>query len=181
MSRCDRSIVVDANLMRSAGGDSSTGQRPALCRDFLKTLLLLDRFCVVRTPDIYREWKRHWSRFARIWYVSMEARKKVLRPTILAFHEDVKNDLEAWAPSETERLAILKDAHLVVAALAADMRIASLDEALRSMLGASCANCSQVCDLLWTNPEIWEESAEEWLKNGAPVEASRTLLGHSNP
>jgi hypothetical protein len=142
---------------------------------FLKTLLVVEEICLVRTPEVYTEWTRHWSKFARSWYVSMEARKRVLRPTVTAVHQRTCKSIEDWAPSEPARLAILKDMHLLLAAISADQRIASLDETLRSILAASCADLPHLCNLLWLNPERPEERAEDWIRRGAPFEDARTL------
>ena len=49
-------LVIDADVLHSAGGEEATHSTAKRCRDFLKAVLTICHR-VVRTPDIDKEWK----------------------------------------------------------------------------------------------------------------------------
>src|SRR5271165_1159009 len=70
-------LVVDASVMRAAGGEEATDPAPAHARDILKAILTIcHRVCVC--AELREEWKRHQSRFARRWLTQMYASRKVV-------------------------------------------------------------------------------------------------------
>jgi hypothetical protein len=66
---------------------------------------------------------------------------------------------------------MLKDVHLLEAALATDKRIISNDDEARN----SYKRIPSVRLLLWINPSHQEETAIEWLNAGAKLERRRQL------
>jgi hypothetical protein len=70
--------------------------------------------------------------------------------------------------------AMLKDVHLLEAALATDKRIISNDDRARN----SFRPIPDVRLVLWVNPSRPEEKAVEWLNSGAGIESYRRL-GHA--
>jgi len=70
-------LVVDASVMRVAGGIEAQDPVPARSRDALRAILTIcHRVCL--SPELRAEWKRHQSRFARGWLTRMYARRKVI-------------------------------------------------------------------------------------------------------
>ena len=170
MSRpASRRLVVDASVVRSAGGEGAVHPVAKRCRDFLLTVLFACHRMVV-TPDIEDEWKRHRSAFASKWRYSMYAKKKVvyladcrdenLRQKILAVTRD--------DPRSDALMEILdKDVHLVEAAIATDKVIFSLDEVAKAAFRRVAASFALVRPVLWVNPsDASHEAATTWLTTG---------------
>ncbi len=168
---CEVSIVVDSDVMQSAGESGSV--RAVECRQLLLTLLNNARFCVCVSPDVRSEWTQHWSGFARTWFAGMTARRRVL--TVRPRDRVLRTRLEIAARSEKERLAMLKDAHLLEAALLCSHRIASLDEVARNSFANASAECSEIADVVWVNPTNSSEGVCDWLDEGGMLEPTRTL------
>ena len=168
-----REIVIDASVARASGGEDATYPLPKNCRDFLKTLLEVCHHAVM-SPDIATEWKKHESNWARTWRASMVARKKlhmVHPPNDLNLREQLRKS----SMNEKQGEAMIKDCHLIEAAMATDHRIASLDEAARSLFGVASYTIVQLIDITWINPGDVSEEPIEWLKQGAAPEKSRQL------
>lgn len=73
---------------------------------------------------------------------------------------------------------MLKDAHLLEAALATDGIVASRDEKARAAFRAASEVVSLLRQVVWLNPDRAEEGAIPWLEAGAPSEPSRRLKKH---
>ena len=172
-SKTSRDLVVDASVARSAGGEEATYPTSKNCRDCLKTILALAHRVVMSQP-IIDEWNKHKSAFARTWLVSMVARKRVLRiePQQL---EELKQKLEEVAGSQKDLEAMLKDFHLLEAALATDRTVIALDETVRALFGTACQTLGQIKIVVWVNPDKAEEQAFVWLEAGAEAEPHRQL------
>lgn len=169
-----RTLVVDTDVLRSSGDVGDPTSRPVLCARFLQAVVEANHKVAV-TSAVFEEWNRHRSRFALRWLRVMFGKKRI------KFVSAVPIDLEAHLlkvlRTDKKRDAVLKDRHLVETALAADRRIASLDESVRGLL-RECAAAPEfrvLASLVWTNPAIVAESAVEWLRRGAPDEAFRHL------
>lgn len=168
-----RDLVVDASVARSAGGEGATYPTSKNCRDCLKTILALPHR-VVMSPPIADEWNKHKSAFARQWLVSMTARKRVL-PVEPEQLEDLRQKLREIAGSEKDAAAMLKDFHLVEAALVTDQTVIALDEIVRALFATSCQTVGQMRSIVWVNPDKSEEQPFVWLEAGAEPEKSRQL------
>jgi hypothetical protein len=70
---------------------------------------------------------------------------------------------------------MLKDIHLLEAAMVTDWRISSLNELDRERFALLSKSVAEIRDIVWTNPNAQEENCIEWLKKGAPAEAHRKL------
>lgn len=172
-SKTSRALVVDASVARSSGGEEATYPTSKNCRDCLKTILALPHRVVMSIP-IRDEWNKHKSAFARTWLVSMVARKRVLwiEPEQL---EEVRQKLQEIAESPKDAAAMLKDVHLIEAALVTDQTIIALDEIVRSLFGESCQTVGLMKAVVWVNPDKAEENALVWLEEGAEPEKHRKL------
>src|SRR5437667_7245754 len=141
-------LVVDASVARAAGKTEHPVFRA--CRGFLQEVL---KIChkIVMTKEIRQEWNKHKSRFASLWLSSMTARKKVVR---VDYEEnpELRQAICSLQLRDKERDAILKDIHLVEAALARGQTIVSLDDALWGLLRQIAASVPSLKPVVWVNP-----------------------------
>lgn len=170
-------LVIDADVAQSSGSDTATDIRAVNCRDFLITVRE-QHHKVVMTERISDEWKRHQSRFARRWRLSMEARKKVERIKTQN-RDDIQNKIIDTTDNENEIDNMQKDYHLIQAALETDKTIISLDETVRGLFAFASKQVGEIQNIIWVNPDYTEEEQPiTWLKNGAPPEAHRQLSAY---
>ncbi|MBI4963827.1 MAG: hypothetical protein HY913_11175 [Desulfomonile tiedjei] len=185
-ARSSKRLVVDADILLSAGGEKATHPRAISSRDFLKAIR---RIChkVVTTPEIAAEWykkptKKRKSRrlqaFASTWLTSMHAKKKIIflnppRKTSL------RNKAKRLVAKKGDLETLLNDMHLIEAASSADTIVVSYDEAARKLFHQAASNLGELRNIAWVNPENEAEEPIKWLEAGAPKDQSR-LLG-SNP
>lgn len=104
----------------------------------------------------------------------MVARKKVERVVDCA-NLALREQLERCGAALRVTNAMLKDAHLLEAALATDGIVASRDEKARGAFRAASEVVSLLRRVVWVNPDRADESAISWLEAGAPPEPSRCL------
>jgi hypothetical protein len=96
----------------------------------------------------------------------MVARKKLLT-------DDVPEDpvlraaLETAAPSKSARQAMRKDAHLIEAALEADLVVISADNTAYGLFLAASAQVVPIKKISWMNPAAAEDGLANWLAHGA--------------
>ena len=172
-SRDLKRLVIDTDVAQASGDEDATDPRTLNCRDFLKEVRSQDHW-VVMTREISDEWKRHQSRFALEWRVSMDARRRIDRidpPEDKELRDKVTNI--ANDADETE--AMQKDFHLLQAALATDQTVISLDETVRGLFKQASQQVGEIRNIIWVNPDRTEEQPILWLQNGAPPEPHRQL------
>ena len=174
-------LVIDASVARAAGGQNATSPTSKACRAFLLAVL---EIChrMVMTPEIKKEWDKHQSRFAIKWRKTMIAKKKFeyRKQPETGFIEENRSLLwdvfDKLAETDKQRDEMFKDLHLIEAALDTDKRIISLDDNTARKFFARGANeFEELKSIVWVNPDNPEETAIEWLENGAPVENERML------
>lgn len=173
-SKISRALVVDASVARSSGGEEATYPTSKNCRDCLKTISLLSHRVVMSKP-ISDEWNKHKSGFASTWLVSMTAKKRILRIEPEPIDEATRLKILRTAESQKQIEAMLKDIHLIEAALAIDNTVIALDEIVRALFGTACQAMGQMKDIIWINPDKPEEQISAWLENGAEPEKMRQL------
>lgn len=169
-----RRLVIDPSIARAAGGVDAVFPTSKICRDTLSEVLTIGHQLVM-TTDLRDEWRRHQSRFARTWLVSMYARRKVHTADDVSRNESLRLGLIRTAELAVQRAAILKDCHLVEAALATDRAILSLDERMRALLHRAAASVEDLQQVAWVNPTNAAEGCSEWLHAGAEPERWRCL------
>ena len=170
--RTSRRLVIDSSVVRAAGGEGAVHPTSKRCRDFLKALL---KIChrVVLSDDIKREWDSAGaSRFSQKWLTQMTGRGKVVKLRNTR-NDELRQDIRESAKTERERREMLKDAHLIEAALATDKTVASLDENARSSFRHISTAVPELKPVVWVNPANEDEEPIEWLKNGARPERQR--------
>ncbi len=108
----------------------------------------------------------------------MYARKKV---QFVRGEEEVqiRNALAKWVDKDARRQPLAKDVPLIVAAIASDRTVISLDEEARSIAGAAAIDIKALTRIVWVNPAVASEGALKWLIEGARDESRRLLGGRS--
>ncbi|UKS30056.1 hypothetical protein LOZ80_14405 [Paenibacillus sp. HWE-109] len=160
-----RSFVVDACIARSSGHN----EKPVStnCRVLLE--VLLDSHNIVCfNKELSMEWNTHQSSFARKWRTSMVARRKI------KFIDNCENIqlrelLINYVTSEKNRLAAMKDIHLVEIALISDKVVLSNDDTVRTIFWDSMKNVSMLKEIIWFNPVDQFSFVIEWIKDGAKI------------
>ncbi len=173
-SRDSKRLVIDTDVAQASGDEAATDPRAINCRDFLKEARSQEHW-VVMTRAISDEWKRHQSRFALEWRVSMDARRRIDRidpPKDTELRDKVTNTTN----DENEIEATEKDFHLLQAALATDRIVISLDETIRQLFARASQRVGEIQGIIWVNPDrTAEEQPIAWLQGGALPEAHRRL------
>lgn len=170
----ERRLVVDTDIARSSGGEEATFPKSKHCRDFLKAIVLRTEHQVVLSPDIDAEWKKHRSRFFRLWLVEMNGRKRMCR--IPDCRDEVLRRRVGRLPvGEPERQIMLHDCHLVEAACATDRTVISTDDRVRGHFTRACEQIHEIREIVWVDPDRHLEDAVEWLTGGARPERERKL------
>ena len=179
--RNPKCLAVDASVARASGGQDAIFPKSRLCRDFLREILSLHH-SIIMTNDIQQEWDNHQSKFARSWRVQMTKRGLVKRHFGMRHGELRQSVEEAVEKTAYDRKAkqavleaILKDIHLIEAALLVDHTVAALDERVRRYFAESCFHVSELVNVVWANPTIPSEDCILWLRRGAPPDDHRTL------
>jgi len=172
-TKSSRRLVIDASVARSSGGEDAVFPTSKNCRDFLKAVLEICHH-VVLTPEIREEWHKHKSNFARRWLVSMFARKKA---ELLDSAEDrvLRGKIHQASQNEKGRAAMLKDAHLLEAALVTDEIVVALDETVRALFIEVAIVVGEIRDVVWINPDLVHEEPLPWLESGAKLDKNRCL------
>jgi hypothetical protein len=168
------SLVIDACVASAAGGEDAKHPVSRACRDFLREMLGLPHK-IVRTDEIWEEWRKHKSIFARTWLSSMNARKRVHRIQVL---QDADLRLFASACGEKDAAAMLKDCHLVEAAKAADRVVVSQEKVARELFSNASDSVGWLQTIAWVNPTKAAENPIEWLQKGAIAEECRCFHGN---
>jgi hypothetical protein len=168
-----RRIVVDTDVASSAS--TTSFPRSVACRAVLETILTVCHR-VVLTPQQHEEWKKHRSRFTQSWLRSMAARGKYcvlpqepntgLADRIDALRDDGTND----------RVEMLKDVHLLEAALETDWLVVSMDDKMYNRLNQHAPVIGLTQELAWMNPEAPDSACCKWLEKGALLKEARRLI-----
>jgi hypothetical protein len=172
-TKISRRLVIDASIARASGGKDAVNPTSKNCRDFLIAVLKICHQAVM-TTEVYGEWKRHQSGFAYEWRVAMIARKK-LQVEKVAQNSELRKRIESAAKNDRQVYEMLKDAHLIEAAIVTDKAIISLDELVRNLFSEATGNVKELRYILWVNPDKAEDQCIVWLEGGARVEKKRLL------
>jgi hypothetical protein len=132
---------------------------------------------VVMSAALGQEWGKHQSRFARLWLIAMENKRRV-HHTEIPTQGKLRHQVERVAEKKSDCDAMLKDMLLIEAAFHTDRIVVSLDETVRNLFHRAAAKIAALTRIAWVNPCIIEETAIEWLHNGAEIQRERTLGYH---
>jgi hypothetical protein len=166
-------LVIDTSIAHAAGGFESKHPIGTMCRELLSRVLGIGHRMAFG-ERMKLEWNRHQSLFAGTWLVKMMTMNKL----VPVDDEPMPDHLETMQQhaADPDLVAIMtKDAHLVAAAIRTGNRILSTDEKIRNHFAGKLRVHDEVMALAWVNPTIPDENAIEWLNEGAPMDARRTL------
>ncbi|MDO7877711.1 hypothetical protein Q5H93_23445 [Hymenobacter sp. ASUV-10] len=165
-------MVIDADVLQSASARSGDAKAVA-CREALEAIRQVRHF-VVQTPLLEEEWDNHASEYSLDWLVQMESRRRVVHTV-----EEPRTGLDGALrklPVTPEVLAImLKDCHLLEAALAADHVVISKDEKAYAHFYHASASISQIRPVMWASPMRVADECTGWLLAGAKPETKRRV------
>lgn len=159
-------IVIDACVAFSCG--TSEHPHSSNCRRALD-LIATHRHKIVLYPDLQEEWDRHQSNYFIRWRATMIAKKLFCRIDNVVRLHDLRTQLDTILQStisENDKKAILKDLHLIEAAIETDKIVLSKDEAARLLFRGVCTTVPDVRRILWGNPVIEQENIEDWITQG---------------
>jgi len=163
-------FVVDADIAASAS--DSEKDEPKHSRDFLEALYT-HRHEAVFSDQLWAEWEKHESKFSHEWRVRM-VRRGLIQRLKDTHDQTLRDQIEQAQPDQHIVVILLKDTHLIEAAVKSDQRIASKDK-VRKHFSNLCGQIKALQSLLWVNPHT--ENCLDWLEQGAPAEAERMLCG----
>ena len=158
-------LVIDASIAQAAGGRPHETSKQ--CSDFLLIIRDETEHFLVMTREIFAEWQKHEAKYATTWRKSMVAKKRV------AFFKEealadltLRDQIENMDTSDANRREMLKDVHLLEAALISDRTVASLNSKDRDRFVSVCAIVSEISNIVWVNPVISEEKCLDYLSFG---------------
>jgi hypothetical protein len=168
-----RCLVIDASVAEAAGTTARPHPNAAHCRGFLDAVRGICHR-VAWSETITSEWDRHKRGFAGQWLLSMRRIGK-LRRVQDEKDEPLREAIAAHSQDPRVVYKMLKDVHLIEAALATDFRIVSCDDNARGHFGRLAVTFPSLRKIMWVNPVTEGERAIEWLEAGAPAKPYRRL------
>ncbi len=181
MGKKKRCVVIDADVFLAAGGENAVYPKSVHCRDLLDAIL---KIChsVIAPQTIRDEWdrkhdtsNRNPSRFGTGWQKQMFSRKKVDVRNPEPLNQTLRDQITGLTLRQSDERILMKDIHLVEAALVTDKIIFSCDEECRKLFAAASRRIGVLRTLMWINPDSDAEECREWLKRGAPYDKKKTL------
>lgn len=164
-------LVVDACIARSAGETVhpvSTNCRLALMA------ISGNEFRIHMGPELLAEWQRHMGRFARTWLKEMIARRRIVSVSTPC-PDDIEPAVRRRVQDANVLAAVLKDLHLICAAIKSDGVVISCDDKVRGYLARAAADVAVIGAVMWENPNERPAETEGWLKRGAPLDHAKRL------
>ncbi len=150
-------LIVDASVLRAAG--ETNHPVSAACRESLKGILEICHKVAV-SSELYEEWKKHESKWSKIWYGSMarKGKKAVLIETDsqVRIHDHNLND--------REKAALQKDLCIILPSLSGktDGIVISLDDQIQKIFQKS--NPGLAKNIKWHNP-VKTASPKDYLRS----------------
>ena len=177
----DQALVIDASVAGAAGQEEASYPTSKNCRDLLNAVLDSPHR-IVMTPEIRQEWDNHQKSFAVRWLVAMERQAKIQLHDSLR-DEGLRDKMTSLIGQQIGRDKItqevcaimLKDCHLLEAALESNKIVLSLDNKARFHFKVASVEIEDISEILWVNPDKAEENAIAWLEAGAEPEKHRQL------
>jgi hypothetical protein len=151
MAAPSKCLVIDASIAFAAGQTQHLSSRRS--REFLDEVLKISHRAVM-TATLIQEWDSHQSLFASTWRAEMRSRDKIVDLGNVE-NEQVRQQVRLFK-------AVLKDLHLVEAALATDKIVVSLDDRAAADLRVDATK-----HVVWVNAVAEGGHAIYWLRAGA--------------
>ena len=167
-------LVIDTDIAQAVGTKNDPRSRGSLLT-FRAVLNLCHQ--VVLTDAIDEEWARHTARTREFnaWYIDMRRRKDKVARLKQVINDELRLSVEALDFAPTVIADMMKDIHLLEAALAADKIILSSNDRERRRFKAAADEIEIIQEVIWVNPIITDENVIDWLGKGAIPEKERML------
>jgi len=148
-------LVIDADIAQAAGGIDAVHPTSVSCRDFLESVLKICHHAII-TQEIKEEWDNHQSIFANRWRYSMMSKRKLhFIKTDTDLDKALREKINHAGANKKDLEAMLKDIHLIEAALKTDGTVISGDERVRKLFAsASLKSVSEIKNIVWEIPAI---------------------------
>ena len=161
-------LVIDASVLRAAGGIDRRDETSSRCSRFLQAVLDICHR-VVLTPEIESEWNRHVTEFSFSyqWREDMTSRRKFQREKETR-DPDLRRCIENAAQND-------EDVHLIEAAQYGDRIVVSLDKRARNRFNNAAKTVEAIRGIIWVIPSETEGGTVAWLANGCPVDEVPSL------
>jgi hypothetical protein len=142
------SLVVDACVLRSAG--VSGKPTPSECRAVLDQIRNVGKIVSV-DASLLQEWRKHQSRYASAWIVSMFSRKLVdKRDGFSGKAMSVENAVSRLV--EPGLSVATKDIHLVKIAVDCGYCVISNEKKCRAAFHEASVHCREISKVFWIYP-----------------------------
>lgn len=168
-----RHLVIDASIARAAGPEDSIAPKSIYCRRFLLEIRKCGHY-IIMTHNINNEWNKHQSSFARSWLVSMVSRKQRIFINKSRNEELRQRVVEVVADAAIQEI-IMKDIHMVEAAIVKDNLITSLDDRVKHHLQNLTNSIEELRLIIWINPIVSDFDCLRWINEGCKHEESLHL------
>ena len=165
------SLIVDADIARSSGMTEHPVSRNS--RESLEFIINND-LKLAMCPELFNEWKKHKSIFAKKWLVSMYAKKKVVRINPIS-EAQTKVDNAIITPKEKSIAS--KDAHLIDAALFTDKVILSNDDNARTVFCKISGTYKELQSIRWFNVVNHSKEAHDCILKKQNLTPQQFFLG----
>ena len=177
-SSSSRLLIVDANVARSCG--ESGHPRAKACREVLRTILRVCHRVALNSElkDELEQFRIQRQQYFQTWRTAMQSRGKIemLGPTEDAvLRQQIRRTRIPLKNPQSKINRMIKDLHLIEAALASDGIVLSLDETARKDFNETARSVESLRRIVWVNPEQAPQEAISWLRNGAPDQAEHRL------
>ncbi len=182
-------IVIDNSVAMSAGSSATPRAEDNInCRAFLN-FVEAHGHLVAFTEETFAEWRKHRNEaaFAHRWLVRMFGSKRVhiIRDEKVNIRQALRQRIEAIAATKDdhEREEIVKDIHLVEAAVTTDNLVVSCERRARAFYAATSAVINELCVVVWIRLGKPERTGKQivWMMSGDEITSWLGELGNGSP
>jgi hypothetical protein len=168
-------LVVDTDIFAAATNKPAT--RAKICKRTLSLILSLCHKIVITDKLGEEHRRRNFPVWLRRWLVKMSDNGKLIKEVDLQTDrpKDLTHAINNSQLSASAKARMLKDEHLLDAALWTDKRILSMDNTVFNDFRELSNTVKKIGKILWLNPEIQTQECFSWLEASAPDKAEHRL------
>jgi len=166
-----RLLVIDSDVVATATGNENP--RSIICLLTLNTVLQSGHQ-VLLTPAIATEWNNRFPKFAALWLKQLKSRRQLVE-RIDEPDCGIAGALQKLGVTAEILVIMLKDRHLLEAALIADQTVFSMDETAYYHFYDAARSISLIRPIMWANPERATDACVDWLTTGARPAKNRRI------
>ena len=171
-------LVIDANIMRSAGGEETESQTSLNCTDCLD-LIKERKYKIALSEILLNEWDKHFSSHSANWFKERNDKGKVEMYENIE-NEELREKIAEAAEGEDIEKILMKDVHLLELALKTDRKILSLEKQCLKHFKEIVPKVKKISKIFWSNPDKPGDKTLEWLKKmTTETDFEFLMIGHS--